>query len=174
MVIEIRNFHSLKEVSESLEEEISFCKSASEEYGKRLGLLLRENEESHGEEEWFKELSGLQNTRKETESKSKGKGKRKGAKSGWIQLKQLMLSTEDYGEAQILFDAIKDVNSKVTQLEKVREDIEELKRLGLGGNIIYIVYLHEGVPKKVVLNKDGKDFGKKFEFMATISLPSAT
>lgn len=168
----------MQEVSESLEEEISFCKSASEEYGERLGLLLRENEEAHSEEDWFKELSGLQNTPgKETKSKGnkKSKGKKKGAKTGWIQFKDIMLSTENYGEAQILFDAIKAINNKVTQLEKIREEIEDLKRVGLGENIIYITYLHEGVPEKIVLHKkDEKDFGKKFEFVATISLPSVT
>ena len=174
MVTEIRNFHSLKELSENLEEEISFYKTAGEEYGQRLGSLLRENETTHGEEDWFKELSGLQKTGKETKSKgkSKGKGKKKGAKSGWIQFKDIMLSTEEYGEAQILFDAIEEIKSKVNGLEKVKEDIEDLKRLGLGEEIVYITYLHEGVPEKIFLSKkNGEAFGKKFEFAATFSLP---
>jgi hypothetical protein len=175
LVTEIRNFLSLKELGESIEEDIGIYKSASDEYGERLGSLLRENEEAHGEEDWFKELSALQKTGKETKSKDKGKGKKKGAKSGWIQFKDLMLSTEDYGEAQILFAAIEGINSKVAQLEKVRENVEDLKRLGLGEDIIYIVYLNEGIPEKIVLHKkDGEDLGKKFEFIATISLPNAT
>lgn len=173
MVTEIRNFHSLKELSESIEEEISFYKSMDEEYGQRLGSLLREKEETDGDKEWFKELAGFQKT--STETKSKGKGKKKGKKAGWVQFKDLMLSTEDYGEAQILFDAIEEIKGKVGQLEKVMENVEDLKRLGLGENIIYITYLHEGVPEKIVLNKnDGEAFGKKFEFLATISLSCQT
>jgi hypothetical protein len=169
VVTEIRNFHSLKELSESLEEDISFYKSEGEEYSQRLGSLLREKEETDGDKEWFKELSGFQTT--SNESKSKGKGKKKGKKAGWIQFKEIMLSTEDYGEAQILFDAIEEIKDKVSQLEKVMENIEDLKRLGLGENIIYVTYLHEGVPEKIVLNKnDGDEFTKKFEFLATISL----
>ena len=179
LVTEVRNFHSLKEFTESLEETISFFKNSSEEYGERLGLLLRENEEAHGEEDWFKELSGLQNGGKDVKSKdkgkSKGKGKKSGAKSGWIQFKDLMLSTENYGEAQILFDAIENINSRVSQLERIRDDVEDLKRLGLGENVTYITYLHEGVPEKIVLHKKGeKDLGEKFEFTATISLPGTT
>ena len=86
-----------------------------------------------------------------------------------------MLSTEEYGEAQILFDAIEDLKNRVNQLEKIKEDIEDLKRLGLGEDIIYIVYLREGVPEKIVLHKkDGEEFGKKFEFMATLSLTRVT
>ena len=174
MVTEIRNFHSLKELSESLEEEINYYKNASEEYGQRLGSLLREMKTTHGDEEWFKEVSGLQTASKEAKSKSKGK-KKKGGKSGWIQFKDIMLSTEEYGEAQILFDAIEAMKNRVNQLEKIRDNIEDLKRLGLGEDVIYFVYLHKGVPEKIVLHKkDGKEFGKKFEFMATFSLPRVT
>jgi hypothetical protein len=177
MVTEIRYFHSLKELSENLEEEIGFCKAAAEEYGQRLGSLLREKETTHGDEDWFKELSGLQKAPKENKSKGKGKGKgkKKGAKSGWIQFKDLMLSKEEYGEAQILFDAIEALKSRITQLEKVNETIEDLKRLGLGENIVYMTYLHEGIPEKIVLNKkNGDEFGKRFEFLATISLSTAS
>jgi len=143
VVTEIRNFHSLKELSESLEDEISFYTDAGEEYGQRLGSLLREKETTHGDEEWFKALSGLQKAPKESKSKGKSKGKgkkKKGGNSGWIQFKDIMLSTEEYGEAQILFDAIEDIKSRVNRLEKIKEDIEDLKRLGLGENILYITY----------------------------------
>ena len=177
MVTEIRYLYSLKALSENLEEEISFSKTAAEEYGQRLGSLLREKETTHGDEDWFKELSGLQKAPKENKSKgkSKGKGKKKGAKSGWIQFKEIMLSKEEYGEAQILFDAIEALKSRIAQLEKVYETIEDLKRLGLGENIVYITYLHEGIPEKIVLNKkNGDEFGKKFEFLATISLSTAS
>lgn len=169
MVTEIRNFYSLRELSDDLEEQIRFYKSLSDEYGQRLGSLLREKAETDGDKEWFKELSGFQNA--SGDSNSKGKGKKKGKKAGWVRFKDLMLSTEDYGEAQILFDAIEEIRGKVVRLEKILENIEDLKRLGIGENIIYIAYLHEGVPEKIVLNKDpGEEFGKKFEFLARISL----
>jgi hypothetical protein len=179
MVTEIRSFYSLKELSENLEEEASFCKTASEEYGERLGTILRDNEAAHGEENWFKELSGLQKSPKESKSKKKGKGKgkgkKKGAKSGWIQFKDIMLSTKNHGEAQILFDAIEDLKGKVTRLEKIRENVEDLKRLGLGENIIYIAYMHEGIPEKIVLHKkNGEELEKKFEFMGTICVSCPT
>jgi hypothetical protein len=165
----------LKELSEDLEDTISFCTTASDEYGQRLGSLLRDKESTHGDEEWFKQLSGLQKTSKEGKSKGNGKGKKGKGATGWIQFKDIMISKEEYGEAQILFDAIEVLKSRINQLENIKKDIEDLKRLGLGENIIYIVYLHEGVPEKIVLNKkDGDDFGKKFEFAATLSLSCPT
>ena len=178
LVTEIRNFHSLREVSESLEQEISFCKAASEEYGERLGNILRDNKETHGDEEWFKALSGLQGAGNDTKSKgkSKGKGKKgKKRKSGWIPFKDIMLSKESFGEAQILFDAVGEIKSKIAQLEKVYEDIEDLKRLGLGENIIYITYIHEGIPEKIVLHKqNGDNQFTKFQFNGKISLVCPT
>jgi len=177
LVTEIRNFHSLRELSESLEEEISFCKASSEEYGERLGNILRENKESHGDEEWFKALAGLQGSGKDAKSSSKKKGKKgkKRRKSGWIPFKDIMLSKESHGEAQILFDAVEEIKTKITQLKKVREDIEDLKRLGLGDDIIYITYMHEDIPEKIVLyKKNGDDKHSKFEFNGKISIVCPT
>jgi hypothetical protein len=177
LVTEIRNFHSLRELTENLEQEISFCKAASEEYGERLGNILRDNKETHGEEEWFKALTGLQGSANDTKSKGKSKSKKgkKRRKSGWIPFKDIMLSKESFGEAQILFDAVEEIKTKITQLEKVHEDIEDLKRLGLGEDIIYITYIHEGVPEKIVLYKqNGDNQHSKFQFKAKISVACPT
>ncbi|MCW4035378.1 MAG: hypothetical protein NWF03_08455 [Candidatus Bathyarchaeota archaeon] len=178
MVTEIRSFFSLRELSESVEQEICTCKTLGAEYGEKLGELLRKKQESNADEEWVKELSGLQKTGKDTKSnnksKGKGNGKKKDAKSGWIQFKDIMLSTEKQGEAQILFDAVENLKEKETQLEKVKENIEDLKKLGLGENIIYLAYIHQGVPERIVLNKKDGDTENKFEFDATISLPCPT
>jgi len=175
VVTELRNFFSLVELSEYIEQEISYCKSTNEKYGERLGSLLRENEHSHGDENWFKDLSGLQKNSKAKKSdgkkKGKGKGKKK-AKSGWINYNEIMLSIEYNGEAQILFEVIENLNAKLSRLEKIKDDIEGLKRLGLEENLIYITYLHEGIPEKIVLHKIKDDeLNEKFKFITTISLP---
>jgi hypothetical protein len=168
VVTEIRSFYSLKELSESLEEEIDFYKAAADEYSQRLGSFLREMEATHGNEEWFKKLSDLQKTSKR--GKSKGKNKKAGS-SGWIEFEEMMLSTEEQGEAQILFDAIEEINSKVTRLLKIRDTVEDLKRLGLGEDILYVTYVRDEVPERIVLRKKGgKEAGEKFEFMTTFSL----
>ncbi len=175
LVTEIRNFHSLRELSESLEQEISFCKAASEEYGERLGNILRDNKESHGEEEWFKALTGLQGSANDAKSKGKKGKKGKRRKSGWIPFKDIMLSKESFGEAQILFDAVEEIKTKIAELEKVHENIEDLKRLGLGEDIIYITYINEGVPEKIVLHKqNGDDKHSKFQFNTKISIVCPT
>ena len=164
MVTEIRGFYSLKELSESLEEEINSYKAVVEEYSQRLGSFLREMEATHGNEEWFKKLSALQKSPK----KEKGKGK-KSDLSDWIAFKDIMLSKDEQGEAQMLFEAIEEINDKITRLTKTKETIEELKRLGLGEDILYVAYLRDEVPERIVLRKKGEKGAEKFEFVATFS-----
>ena len=103
-------------------------------------------------------------------SKKKGKGKTKRSKSGWINYNQIMLSTEFQGEAHILFEAIENLKSKISRLEKIKDEIEGLKRLGLEENLTYITYLNEGIPEKIVLHKRKDDEQEKFKFITRISL----
>lgn len=166
LVTEVRSFYSLKELSERLEEEIDSYKAVVEEYNQRLGSLLREMEVTHGKEEWFKEISSLQKSSKG--GKSKGK-KKAGSSPGWVEFKDIILSTEQQGEAHILFEATEEINSKITRLAKIRDTIEDLKKLGLGEDILYITYVHNEIPEKIVLRKkSGKEAEEKFEFMATL------
>ena len=168
MVTEIRSFYSLKELSESLEEEINSYKAVVEEYSQRLGSFLREMEAAHGDEEWFKKLSALQ------KSSKKEKGKKPNL-SNWIAFKEIMLSKDEQGEAQIFFEAIEEINNKITQLMKTKETIEDLKKLGLGEDILYMAYVRDEVPERIVLRKRGEtETAEKFEFVATFTAPKSS
>jgi hypothetical protein len=163
LVTEIRNFYSLKELSESVEDEINSYKAAVEEYSQRLGFFLRELETTHGDQEWFKEISTLQKSSK----KGKSKGKKKN--SSWTTFKDIMLSADDQGEAEMFFEAIEEMNKKIMRLGKIRDTIEDLKKFGLGKDILYITYLRDKVPEKLVLRKKGEKTAEKFEFIAEFS-----
>jgi len=163
LVTEIRSFYSLKELSESVEDEINSYKAAVEEYSQKLGFFLRDLEATHGDQEWFKEISTLQKSSK----KGKSKGKKKN--SSWTTFKDIMLSADDQGEAEMFFEAIEEMNSKIMRLEKIKDTIEDLKKFGLGKNILYITYLHDKVPEKLVLRKKGEKTAEKFEFIAEFS-----
>jgi len=82
-----------------------------------------------------------------------------------------MLSATEQGEAEVLFDAIDEINRKTEQLSKVKGAIETLEKSALGKDIIYIVYIHNGVPEKIVLrHKRDKEFAEKFKFIADFSM----
>jgi len=165
LVTEIRSFYSLKELSESLEEDIDSYKAVIEEYSQQLGSLLRDMEATHGNEEWFKKISSLQ------KSPKKGKEKKKaGSSSDWVAFKDIMISKDKQGEAQILFEAIEEMNNKVARLVKIKDTVEDLKKLGLGEDVIYLTYVHDEVPERIVLRrKGGEEISGKFEFIATFS-----
>lgn len=163
LVTEIRSFYSLKELSESVEDEINSYKAAVEDYSQKLGFFLRDLEAIHGDQEWFKKISTLQKSSK----KGKSKGKKKN--SSWTTFKDIMLSADDQGEAEMFFEAIEEMNSKIMRLEKIKDTIEDLKKFGLGKNILYLTYLRDKVPEKLVLRKKGEKAGEKFEFIAEFS-----
>jgi len=70
---EIRTFYSLKEIRESIEQEINQYKMLLEDYSQWLGTLLR-NPESSKKQEWVKKAAQLQKLLK--------MGGRKGGKKG--------------------------------------------------------------------------------------------
>lgn len=163
LVTEIRNFYSLKELSESVEDEINSYKAAVEEYSQRLGFFLRDLEATHGDQEWFKKISTLQKSPK----KGKSKGKKKN--SSWTTFKDIMLSADEQGEAEMFFEVIEEMNRKIMRLEKIRDTIEDLKKFGLGKDILYVTYVHDEVPEKLVLRKKEGKSAEKFEFIADFS-----
>lgn len=172
---EIRSFYSLQDLRESVEEKIAQFKTLGEEYSQWLGSLLRDLESTHRNEEWFKNVSALEKyakkgggSRKEAEKKKGGKEK---ALAEWVTVKSVMLNASDQGEVEILFDAIEEINRKIEQLTKVKEAVEDLEKLALGKEIIYVAYVHDGVPEKIVLRrKKGAEMSEKFTYAADFSM----
>jgi len=177
LATEIRSFYSLRDLRESIEKEINQYEAVADEYSQWLGSFLRDMEATHGNEDWFKKLSISQKSlqgkaRRETEKEGKGeKTKRAGTSAEWVSYKGVMLSASERGEAEILFDAIEEINRKIEQLNKVKSTMENLEKSTLGKDIIYVVYIHNGVPEKIVLRHKGdKEFAEKFKFIADFSM----
>jgi hypothetical protein len=168
MVTEIRSFYSLKELRDNLIEEINQYEAMKEEYSQWLGSFLRSAETTHGKEEWFKQMTLLQKTIGGKGKKEKAK--KQGASTAWIQYKDISLSTSEQGEAEILFEAIEEINKKIEQLEKAKTTIDELEKSGLGKNILYITYLRDGVPQKIFLrHKKETETAEKFQYAIKFS-----
>ncbi len=177
LATEIRSFYTLRELRENIENQIEQYKAVNDEYSQWLGSFLRDMETAHGNEEWFKKMSAFQKLsqskpKRETEKGGKdGKSKKAAASSQWISYKDVMLSASEQGEAEILFDAIDEITRKIEQLGKVRGAVENLEKSALGKDIIYIVYVRNGTPEKIVLrHKRDKEFAEKFKFVADFSV----
>jgi len=172
---EIRTFYSLKEIRESIGEEINHYKMLLEDYSQWLGTLLR-NPESSKNQEWVKKAAELQKVLKMGGRKGGKKGeKRIGASSEWVQFKDLMLCSGDFGEAEVLFEAVEELKDKVERLEKAKSSVEDLERYGLGKDVLYVTYIHDGVPEKIVFKvKREAEAEEKFKFLADFSVAAQT
>jgi hypothetical protein len=172
---EIRTFYSLKEIQESIETEMSQHKMLLEDYSQWLGTLLR-NPESSKNQEWIKKTAELQKVLK-TGSRKGGKKEEKsiGTSSEWVEFKDIMLSADLLGEAEVLFEAIEELKTKIDKLEKAKNSIIDLERYSLGKELLFITYVHDGVPERIVFKpKKGASVAEKFEFIADFSVAQQT
>ena len=171
---EIRSFHSIKELSLALEEDIEQWKATVDEYSQWLGSFLRDSEVTEENSEWAKKMETLGkggSKRLSKKERKKGKPSRAKGSPNWVQFKHILLSASEQGEAEILFEAIEEINNKVERLEKVKDSLLHLEKSGLGKDITYIAYVSDGVPEKIVLrHKKDQEFAKKFSYVADFSI----
>jgi len=172
---EIRTFYSLKEIRESIEAGINQYKSLLEDYSQWLGSLLR-NPESLKNQEQTKKIAELQKVLRAGGRKgSKKEEKKLGTSTEWVQFKDVMLCADSVGEAEILFEAAEELKNKIDRLEKAKNSVVDLERYGLGKELLYITYIHDGVPEKIVFKpKKGVEAAEKFEFIADFSIAKQT
>jgi hypothetical protein len=177
LATEIRSFYYLRDLRESIEKEIDQYRSVADEYSQWLGSFIRDMEATHGDEDWFKKFSGIQKALQGKAGKESEKGgksqKQKKARSSaeWISYKNVMLCASEQGEAEILFDAIEEINLKIEQLNRVKATVENLEKSTIGKDTVYIAFIHDGVPEKIVLrHKREREFVEKFKFMADFSM----
>jgi hypothetical protein len=178
---EIRTFTAMKEMAEYIADQLDQHRALFEDYSQWLGSLLRSCEEAHKNEDWYQKSAAAQkNTRappkknapenKNAAKKNKGK---KGEPSVWVESGDVLLASTDQGQAEILFEAIEKIGSKIQDLEKFKGSIQQLERMGLGKNVEFIVYIEDDIPKKVVLHTKGEGAdGGAFKFETELSVPA--
>ncbi|MBX5326230.1 MAG: hypothetical protein ACQXXH_03985 [Candidatus Bathyarchaeia archaeon] len=171
---EIRTFYSLRELYDTIEEEIDQYKSIADEYSQWLGLFLRDSKATFKNQEWFKNLSMMQKTLKsgnKPQKKEKKPGKKGASSPEWIPYREIMLCASEQGQAEIVFEAIETINEKIAQLEKIGNTIKELEKSGLGKGITFVAFIHDGIPEKLVLqHKEGKELAERFKYIAEFSV----
>ena len=181
MGTEIRTFITLKEMNEYLLDQLDQYRLLYEDYSQWLGSLLRSCEETHKNDDWYQKTAALQKNlrgppKKASEKKAAGKKGGKGKKIGssvWFQSGDVMLSSTEQGQAEVLFEAIEKIGDKIQEMEKFKATIQQLERIGLGKNVNYIVYIEDEVPKKIVLRaKTGLLEDEAYKFATELSVPA--
>jgi len=147
--VEIRDFPSLSELSEFLDREITWYETLFKEYSERLGSLLREQGFSSEEIEKILREGGLT---RQTSGK-KGKKGKKSSSEGWFSFKGLLFSADKQGKAEILFESVDKIEETIKRMKEARTLIEDLQKTGFGHGLAYSVYLVDGVPEKIFVQK---------------------
>ena len=177
MGTEIRTFTTLKDLSEYLLDLTGQYKLLFEDYSQWLGSLLRSCEETHKDEDWYQKSAALQKNlrgpKKAPEKSGKGRKGKKGGSSAWIQTGNVLLSSTEQGQAEVLFEAIEKIGDKIQDIEKFKVTVQQLERMGLGTSVNYIIYIEDDVPKKIVLRvKSGLPEEEAFKFATELSVPA--
>ena len=181
MGTEIQTFASIKDMSEYLEYQTGQYRALFEDYSQWLGSLLRSCEDSHKNEDWYQKSAAQQKTLKtpqkktpepkDSAKKNGGKGK-KTTPSNWIESGNVLISSTEQGQVEMLFEAIERINTKIQEMDKFKASTQQLERIGLGKNVNYVVYIEDDVPKKIVLRtKNGSNDGEAFKFATQFSIP---
>ena len=160
MGTEIQTFTSLKDMADYLENQAGQYKALYEDYSQWLGTLLRSCENNHKNEDWYQKSAAQQKNLKAQPKKGpepKDQGKKSGGKgknpasSSWIESSNVLISSTEQGQVEMLFEAIDKINTKIQEMEKVKASTQQLERIGLGKNTNYVVYFEDDVPKKIFL-----------------------
>lgn len=168
-VTEIRSFHSLKELREKVNEAATQYKALVEDYSQWLGSLLRDSLSNNSE--WMKNMPSMKGKAKIEKKAKKEKGKKLENSKDWLPFREVMLCASEVGEAEILFEAIEEINRKIDRLEKVKTSLEDIEKAGLGKDIQYMVFIRDGVPERIVLrHKKDARFAEKFKYAMDFSV----
>lgn len=166
---EIRTFYSVKEIREVVEDQLNQYKMMLEDYTQWLGTLLR-NPERSKDQEWAKKTAELQKILKAGVRKGGKKEEKSNTSTDWVQFKELLLCADDFGEAEIIFEAVEQIKTKVDKLEKIKSSLVDLERYGLGKDVLYITFMHDGIPERMLFKPRKGTEITKFQFIADFSI----
>lgn len=175
MGTEIRTFNTLKDITEYVVDQTEQHRALYEDYSQWLGTLLRDAELNHKNDDWYQKSVAMQKTsktppKKAPEKKPAGKGKKGEENSIWVPSGSILLSSTDQGQAEILFEAIEKIGTKISDLDKLKGSVMQLERIGLGKNVSYILYIEDDVPKKIVVQPKNSNDDGSFKFATELSI----
>ncbi len=134
MMTGVAIFQTLKEITDFLDEEIQIYKQMIEDYGDKLGKLLRANDSRVSK---HSNSSSEKNAHEQT---------------GWNRFGELLVHRGESSrtEAEMYFQSSDQLRTKLARLEKVKTATNKLVEAQSESGTTYVVYLREGIPERVL------------------------
>ena len=183
-------FETLQEFTQFVDNTIQLHKSELSRYEDELGQMLRQAEQDNTGIEWAKEMQSKlvphekqapktddkkdekkekKKERKEMTEKKEKKKEEKGKKgsTNWRNYTDIQIFTgiANQGKTEVYFEAVNELKTILEKLSRIKETLAQLTGLGLSG-VIYLIYIKNGMPEKLVLLPRAKQEESKFEFKA--------
>ncbi len=191
---QILAFSTLQEFTEFIDANIQLHKSELSRYEDELGQMLRQVGQDNSEAEWAKEMQNklapqekqvAKTEDKKDEKRDKGKEKKemkekkeekkekkkeekaKKGSANWKVYKDIQIFTgmANQGKTEVYFEAINELKATLEKLGRIKETLTQFTGIGLSG-ILYLVYIKNDIPEKLVFLQHGKQEEGKFEFKA--------
>lgn len=164
-----KNFRSISELNQLLENRINALKQDSEELSKLIGEKLRATETT--------DTAELQAFREKIEGstsdpKKKKPTKRKDQKSNWYNLDAISIfdGIGVKGELELYFKALELTKSELERITKVKEAVDGLVNRGLKSELGCVFILNHELPAEIALTNSGKP-KQKFTYKAIFCVP---
>ena len=138
MVVEIKEYNSAEEISETLDKEISETKSTLGEYLRRLDEIRSLAEKSKKIREVVMKLAG----------KSKATSESLGEIS--VGSLNIVLDANPFHELTAIESVVRSHQERLLILQKAREAMKWLDQLGDTEGLKYLVVENEGVPERIL------------------------
>jgi len=155
-------------MAEYVTDQINEYKSLYEDYSQWLGSLLRDSDDPGKLTALKKEMqtSAKKNPTKSVQKKPQNRSNKEQG-SHWIEAGGTLLCSTEQGEAEILFEAIEEINRKTQSLEKFKSTLQQIERIGPGKSVNYITYIKDDIPGKIVIkSKITGQSDERFNFAA--------
>lgn len=176
---QILTFDSLNGLIKFMDDTINLHKSELFRYENEIGQLLRQtgnNIDPKVSQEIRDKLNqGKQSLTNNTKSDNKKKAEKgkdkpvvtKGSKN-WQTYSDIQVFTGPVhqGKTDVYFEIVNELKAVLEKLNQTKNTLSQFANIGLNG-MLYMLYVKNGIPKKIVLVSHDKETGAKFEYKGT-------
>jgi len=178
---QIHTFESFNGLIKFMDDTINLNKSELFRYENEIGQLLRQTG-NNVDQVWLQEIrdklnQGKQNPTDNTKSDNKKKTEKRKNKPAVTKVSknwqtyanmQIFTGPVHQGKTEIYFEIVNELKTVLVNLNQTKDTLSQFANIGLNG-VLYMLYVKNGIPKKIVLVSQDKQIDTKFGYKGTFA-----